>query len=297
MPPESHLSETKLAIAAWQLRAEVTFKNVKEILAKKNIKVLVLKGPHLANTVYDAPGDRPYGDLDILVSPPDFSAAADALLHNGYTPFIYADFTPEIQQDFKHWEFLSPWGLLVEVHRWLSGHDRYRVDSNGLFDRAVPFLFGETEALGLAGEDLLLHLCLHMGTSYFHAIERKHVLDIALLTGRQTVDWPVFLQRVKKASAKAIAYYSLLAARHLEGAVIADDVLRRLRPGKLRGWWLEKSINPASFPIYRFPEHGIKRIKMRLFLPLLDRPGQWIAVFGRMAVTKCRWVRRVIKGK
>ncbi len=90
-----------------------------------------------------------------------------------------------------------------------------------------PFHFGETEALGLATEDLLLHLCLHMGTSYFQVIERKHVADIGLLLKKRRVDWPVFLQRAKKAGAGAIAYYALLAARLQENAAVPDDVLEQ----------------------------------------------------------------------
>ena len=202
--------------------------------------------------------------------------AAALLLANGFEPFAYDTYTPEIQRDFKHWEYLSPWGILVELHRWLSGHDRYPVDSAGLFAACRKIHFRRNRRpWGLAAEDLLLHLCLHMGTSYFHVIERKHVSDIALLIKKQQVDWPVFLQRVKKAGARAIAYYALMAATMQEGASVPIDIMDKLRPGKLRRLWLGKNIDPRCFPIYRFPEHSIKRIKRRMLLPLMDKPGQW----------------------
>ena len=167
MNSDSQLYEANIAIAAQQLLAEVTFKNVRDLLAEKGIEVLLLKGPHLGNTVYDSPKDRLYGDLDILVRPEDFERATNVLLENGFKPFTFDTFTPEIRRDFKHWEFRSPWGILVELHRWLSGHDRYPLDSVGLFPRAEKFVFGETPAMGLGVEDLLLHLCLHMGSSFF----------------------------------------------------------------------------------------------------------------------------------
>jgi hypothetical protein len=292
---ESQPSGTKFAIAAQQLRAELTFRNVQKILAAKGIQVLVLKGPHLGNTVYNSPKERLYGDLDILVKPDDFEKVAAFLLENGFQPFAFDTFTPEIQRDFKHWEFHSPWGILIELHRWLSGHDRYPIDSEDLFKRAEKFIFGETEARGLACEDLLLHLCLHMGTSYFRVIERKHVVDISLLIKKREVDWPVFLRRVKKAGARSIAYYALMAAKLQDDAPVPVDVMRKLCPGRLRCLWLEKNIDPSRFPIYRFPEHSMKKIKRRLLLPLLDRPGQWAGFFWRMTVTKFRWISRVIR--
>jgi hypothetical protein len=296
MNPDSPLSETNLPIAIQQLRAEVTFKKVRDLLAENNIEVILLKGPHLGNTIYDSPKDRLYGDLDILVKPGDFGRAAAALLENGFKPFAYDTYTHEIQADFKHWEFISPWGVIVELHRWLSGHDRYAIENEGLFDRAETFLFAETKAQGLASEDLLLHLCLHMGTSYFHVIERKHVKDIALLSKKRAVNWPVFCKRVKKAGAGASAYYALLAAHLQESAVIPADVMRKLRPGKVRRMWLEKYIDPRGFPLYRFPEDPIKKIKKNLLLPLLDRPGQWLNFFVRTAGTKLRMVCRIVKG-
>jgi hypothetical protein len=289
------ITNTNLAIAAQQLRMELTFKNVQQILAEKGIQLLLLKGPHLGCTVYDSPKKRLYGDLDILVKPDDFEKTAALLLENGFEPFAFDRFTPEIQRDFKHWEFRSPWGIVVELHRWLSGHDRYPVDGGGLFARAEEFTFGETQARGLSCEDLLLHLCLHMGTSYFHVIERKHVADIGLLTNKRRVDWPIFIERVRKAGCRAIAYYALLAAKLQAGASVPADVARKLRPGKLRRLWLGRNIDPSSFPIYRFQGHSLKRIKRRMLLPLLDRPGQWSGFIFRTAGTKLSMVKRKLK--
>ncbi len=271
MNPNSPLSESNLPITVHLLRAEITFKKIRDLLTEKGIDVLLLKGPHLGNTIYESARERLYGDLDILVRPGDFERAAALLLDNGFTPFAYDTFSPEIQRDFKHWEFRAPSGLLVELHRWLSGHDRYPVDGEALFTRAETFRFGETEARGLASEDLLLHLCLHMGASFFSVIEPKHVLDIALLTRKRQLNWDVFVQRCLKFRLRAIAYYSLLAAKKQQQAEIPGMVFTRLRPGWLRRRWLERYLCPETFPIYRFPEQRLTQIKIRLLLPLIDR--------------------------
>jgi hypothetical protein len=295
MNSRTELSNLNLLISVQQLRAEATFRKVKEILEKKGIDVILLKGPHLGSTIYDSPKARLYGDLDILVRPRNFEAAATMLLENDFQPIAFDQFAPEVQRDFKHWEYRSPWGVTVELHRWLSGHDRFYVDGGGLFERAEPFCFGATPALGLGKEDLLMHLCLHMGTSYFQVIERKHVLDIALLIKKKQIDWPVFLSRAKRSGAMAIAYYALTAARLQEGAEVAEDVLKALRPGFVRRRWLEKYVDVRTFPIYRFPEHSIKEIKKNLLLPLMDKPGQWIKFIRRMVVVKLRMMVRKIK--
>lgn len=264
-----------LLIAAHQLKTEITYIMIKEILAPLGIDVLVLKGPHLGATVYESPKDRLYGDLDLLVKPQHFQAAAEALLANGFKPEAYKQFAIEVQEDFKHWEYKSPQGIIVELHRWLSGHDRYPLDLEGMFARAEKFVFGETEAWGLSTEDLLLHLCLHMGTSYFLVIEPKHIQDIALLTRKRGVDWADFMKRVKKAGARTVAYYALSSARRQQDAEIPDVVLHGLCPGFIRRRWIEKFINAGRFPICGIPAQGIGRLKRSLLLPFMDTPKQW----------------------
>jgi hypothetical protein len=293
----SDADDARFAIAACLIRAEVTFKKVRDLLADRNIEAILLKGPHLGSTVYESPKDRLYGDLDILVKPDNFEQAAALLQENGFKPFAFDSFTPEIQSDFKHWEFRSPWGVLVELHRWLSGHDRYSVDSDGFFARAEMFRFGETEALGLGTEDLLLHLCLHMGASFFYVIEPKHVLDIALLTCKRQVNWELFVERCRQFHMMTIAFYSLLAAKEQQQAEIPEMVFAQLRPGWLRCHWLDRYLCTETFPIYRFPEQRYAQIKMRLLLPLIDRFSDWPRYLLRLARVygKSLWQKRAVK--
>lgn len=278
----------RLAVAAHQLRCEAAFRKVKGIFSQLGIEIIVLKGPHLGNTIYENPWQRLYGDLDLLVKPRDFQPAAAALEKNSFKPLAFAGFNKRVQDDFKHWEYQSPQGIVVELHRWLSGHDRYPIAVDGLFARAESFTFGETAALGLGTEDLLLHLCLHMGTSYFQVIERKHIQDIALLIGKREVDWPMFMKRVGKAGAGTIAYYALSSAQLQRSAKIPDRVVKKLRPGFFRRWWIEKFIDASHFPVYRFPSQPIKMAKRKLIFPFMDRPSQWIRFVARIGNSKIK---------
>ncbi len=284
----------RLVIRAQQFRAEIAFGKTNEILGDAGIVPILLKGPHLGNTIYESPIQRTYCDLDLLVKPEDFSKAATVLAENGFQPLEFATFSPKVQDDFKHWEYRSPQGVTIELHRWLSGHDRFPIDWKGLFARAESFVFGETNALGLGTEDLLLQLCLHMGTSYFKVIEKKHILDIALLVKRRSVDWPSFLQRTDRAGARAIAFYCLKAAQLQHGASIPAGVLSRLRPGKVRRLYLEKHIDPGRYPIYRMDGDSIAKVKKRLLLPLMDKPSQWLRFLARIAWGKMRAGKQMI---
>ena len=125
--------------------------------------------------------------------------------------------------------------------------------------------------------------------------ERKHVLDIALHINKRPIAWPVFLQRVRKSGARAVAYYSLQAARRLDGAEVPQEVFKQLRPGFFRRFWLERHIDAGNFPMFRFPEWSINKAKRNLLLPLMDRPGQWGSFLRRMVVVKFRIVVRKIK--
>ena len=62
-------TEQSREVAVKQLIAEAEIGETQRILKGAGIDVLVLKGPHLANTVYEREADRSYGDLDLLVRP------------------------------------------------------------------------------------------------------------------------------------------------------------------------------------------------------------------------------------
>ena len=161
------------------------------------IDLLVLKGPHLAYTVWPVPTERVWCDLDILARPDQFDAAIEALTRQAFKqpPF---DRRPRASAPCYHNIALQgTYGFHLGLHRDLTPHGRYPVSIEDLFCRAETFWFLETEARGLAPADLLLHLCLHMMKSYFCAVERKHIRDIALVVTRRTIDWRLFLSNAE----------------------------------------------------------------------------------------------------
>lgn len=272
---------TLLTTVRTQLIFELVMKNVKRIVEEKNFSFIVLKGPHLGNTIYDDPVERLYCDLDLLVSPQDFFPVIDLLRSNGYKLTFEVGKRLWTQKEYYCWTVISPYGVAVEIHRDLAGHGRYRINIDGLFERSEPFKIGKIKLLGLGREDLLLHLCLHMIGSYFRNIEEKHVKDIALLTQKKKVNWDIFVERVTDARCSHGVYYALFAAKNQLHAEIPDDILQVLSPRGIRKRWLDSHLDPSVFPIYRFPNHRIGEVQARLGLMLMDRFRDWLPLLWR----------------
>jgi hypothetical protein len=174
----------------------------------------------------------------------------------------------------------------VEVHRAFAAHKRYPVDVEPLFSRAVPFRFGGVETLGLGPEDLLCHLSVHASKSDLFFIAQKHVRDVERVTRRARVDWKVLVERVEQAGCAAGAYYLLQAANRQFEAGVPSSVLEELRPRGVRRLWLDRYLNPSTFPIYRFPEHNTAQIQWRVAFPLIDNPWRWPGVAFRYSLAR-----------
>ena len=268
------------------LRMEVIFREISGFFSAANIPLILLKGPHLAHSYYDQPHDRPYGDLDILVRPRDFHLAARILKDNKLEYLNEGKRHIATTAQANHWVFRSRLGQLVELHRGFAGLERHRARLDEWFSRAEDFRYGQTPAKGLAAEDLLCHLCIHIGKSFFYYIERKHIHDLDMVVRKRKINWLIFLARCRETRSKIIAYYCLNAVRAQHGAAIPEDVLLKLCPGRLRRFWLEKHLDFGKFPIYRHDSKRIEHSRKRLALLLLDGVFSWIPF-----LIKAIWVK------
>lgn len=273
------------SVAHAQLAAEMTAKAAQEALSKVGIDVIVLKGPHLASEFYDDPSQRRYCDLDLLVKPPAFSRAIEALAARRFNVSPGLSSRRATMRDYYCAHLASPFGVSVELHRAFAGHDRYPVDLDGVFARATPFRLGSVQVLGLGAEDLLLHLCIHMAKSYFR-VEKKHVKDIALVMAKRPVEWRGFLDLVGRARCTAGAWYALNAAVEQYGAVVPEHVTSALAPAGLRRWWLDRFLMNSEFPICRRVNYGIGTVQLAVGLALMDRVDAWGPIALKYARTR-----------
>jgi hypothetical protein len=261
---------------AFPLLCRTTLEHIHAVLAPKGIRPVVLKGPHLAHTVYPRSDDRTWTDLDLLVAPAEFPAALEALVASGYGLAEPMPGRTATDLEGYHRELRSPIGVQVELHRDVAPHACWPVDIAAWMERAEPFRMDGVEALGLCPEDLLLHLCLHIVKSHFD-VEEKHFRDIERLLQARPIDWDSFLVQAGAARCRTGCYYVLLAARCLHEALVPSASLRRLRPGVLRRAWMDRQLVPGRFPVLRSPYPSRLRTALALHFPLLDRVRDWPA--------------------
>ena len=257
---------------------DITLSDISDLFTRDSIEFLVLKGPHLARIAYDEPYERSSCDLDILVRPDDFSRACEVLMKNKYEACIKN--TRRIRTIEAHYNlsFLGPYHVIVELHRDLAGHYRYPVNMEDIFSRSESLFIGDVNVRCMGINDLLLHLCIHMAKSYFKSIEYKHVQDIALLTRKHNLDWDLFLALAESCGCRCASYYALKAAYIQEDASIPPEVLKSLQPSLPRARWLERWLDPSTFPIYRYTDHSMPQVQIRVALPLMDRFSTWFRV-------------------
>lgn len=296
------LNDVRTRFHVHDLRMEAIFREISALFATANIPLILLKGPNLAHAYYDHPHERPYGDLDILVRPRDFLSAAKILSKNKFECLEEEEGHVATTAQTNHWGFRSRFGQLIELHRGFAGLERHQASLQEWFARAEDFHYGQTPAKGLAPEDLLCHLCIHIGKSFFYFIEKKHIVDLDVVIRKREINWRIFLARCRETKSKAIANYCLNAVRLQHGTVVPEDVMLKLRPSWLRRVWLERHLDVSKFPIYRYHSKGLEHARRKLTLPLLDGVVSWVTFLGRAAgvksldiVLRVGWVRRAWK--
>ena len=294
------LADLKTRFHVHDLRMEAIFREISALFSAANIPLILLKGPHLAHSYYDRPHERPYGDLDILVLPQDFPAAARILEENRFELLENDEDNLATIAQTNHWGFRSRFGQLIELHRGFAGLERHQASLQEWFARAEDFNYGQTPARGLATEDLLCQLCIHIGKSFFYFFERKHIIDLDVVIRKREINWQAFLARCRETKSRAIAYYCLRAVTLQQGTTIPEDVMLKLKPSWLRRVWLERHLDVGKFPIYRHYSKGLEHARRKLTLPLLDGVVAWIPFLARAGGVKSMdillrvgWVRKV----
>lgn len=136
--------------------------------AERDIDVLPLKGPVLAETLYGDVTMRSSDDLDLLVRREDFQRAEMLLSDLGFVARSSAD-------DY-HRKFLRE-GLMVELHFGVASPRSFPFDSDGVWHRTRFGRFRDQPICVMSDDDLVLFVCLH---GLKHGFSRLiWILDIA----------------------------------------------------------------------------------------------------------------------
>ena len=231
-------------VVAGHMAAEAAYGDVSRMLGSRGIDCIVLKGPHLNAEYYSDSSRREYTDLDLLIRPDQFDNAVASLLDGRLTPTR----GPEGRYVCG---FNSPHGWPVELHKAFESYELFHVNYEALFERAEIFQFGTESAMGLASEDLLLHLIMHAAKSHFRQIGLKHVEDIAVVV-RCSIRWDVFVKRAQEFRCSSASWIFLSAAAAICAADIPPDVLGQLQPSWLRRKWLGLWLSLKTYPLFKW---------------------------------------------
>jgi Uncharacterised nucleotidyltransferase len=197
------------------------------------IPVIVLKGAYLAEVVYADRALRPMLDMDFLIRATDLPRAETKLLEMGYGRLEQPDYDVNYATHHHLQPFVKPVGVKIELHRTI-GHSAgaFNIDVEGLWQRARPAAIADVEALTLAPEDLLLHLCLHASFDHQFLFGLRPFCDLseAIRHHRDHIDWEQVQYRARQWGVGKYIYLMLYLARELLAADVPGGVLDTLKP-------------------------------------------------------------------
>jgi hypothetical protein len=149
------------------------------------------------------------------------------------TPYLL-DVLPEV---VKHLPLFVKGGAAgIEIHWNITDlFQTYSIDPSDLWRQPVPFRVGDTHALGLGTEHLILHLCAH--ASYQHRFEfgLRPFCDVAETIRRHgdVIDWPLLATQARQWRWSRGIAATLELARDFVGAEVPDSLLDALAPAPM----------------------------------------------------------------
>lgn len=235
----SRLAAAHAAAAEGNARRFEQLAGILALLDGVGVPVAVLKGPVLAEHVYEHPALRAMNDLDLLVPRAHLPAAERLLIGLGYGPEEAWRPSVEWACEGSHnlWEFWKDGASGVDVHWTLENPGApFEIDIAGVWERARPARLVGREVPALAVEDFLLHLCLHAGYQHGFMAPFRCYCDIGLLVARSPgLDWDRLAERAVEWRAGRIVFAALSVAARLTGADVPPQPLGALRGRTLDG--------------------------------------------------------------
>ena len=227
--------------------------NLLEVFSKAGIKLILLKGSHLAQFVYQDIGLRPMSDIDILVEKKDVDQAEGLLFQNAYDykelnqatyDWYKEHFNVEGRANIIKWckanmhqllPFSNPRGIKkLEIHKTIDRvNSPFSIDMVELWKRSRAVQIKRLHTSVLSPEDLLLHLSLHVSHQHkLSAFRLRPFCDIAAVISHyeQEIDWNKVQIRAHEWGAEKYIYISLLLSQEILGARVPDRMLHALKP-------------------------------------------------------------------
>ena len=201
----------------------IAYKALEEVLRKfdgEQIKVILLTGAALAETVYDNISQRPMGDIDLLIRQEDF-VKADKCLHR-------LEYNLESGSN-AHYIKKTPPVSLLDIHTRIWYLDKSEIDNVWKNGRQIEI--SKHKTLVLAPEDMLIYAAAHPSVHHGH-LKKTSLADIAriLKTYGQEINWDRLIRKIKKYNLQIPLFYAFSYTCKFTQARISTRVLNAIRP-------------------------------------------------------------------
>ncbi len=256
------------------------------------VRFMLLKGAALTGWVYPWDAPRLGGDLDLLITPSDAGLVGTVLagLAGEQDKFPGRPHLRRLAYE-RSFQVRSPVPVELDVHQGLTYPMLYRIDNEGLWQRALPHpSFGMAALCIPCPEDLLLHLAIHAVHDLKHW--SRHDVDAAMLIANEPIDWQRLSERARQWGA-GIGLYLLLERLVLGLACpVPEGVLTGLRPGAATLAMTRRILGSAA------PEPGgwtpgaarLRQLTAQLWLTR----GAWAALRFQLGYAQARVLDRLV---
>ncbi len=256
------------------------FKKTGEILAafrRQGIKILVFKGPVLAELLYPDIGLRPITDVDILVAREDLPAADRILQELNYTaPFAIKDFSSLQANPYRNsLMYTDPQGTPRFVHLYWHLLNLFPFEQEvlgkftmkNIWQSATTVYVDEVPALTLADTHQVIYLCLHaFQHAYTPGMLLYDLFKFLQLKG-SSLDWDFLARESFSLGLDRYVYFGLELVYEVFGVPVPQECLVKLKPKKL-------SIFERRF-LKGFIKHGFYGRQVNLGLVTMGMNEKW----------------------
>jgi hypothetical protein len=227
LPPAAmrSLSESAARAVASNMVVDLDLGRAAVALREASIRVLALKGPGLARTIYAQPALRPYDDIDLSVHGADHERVAAVLDGAGFSEIPRSRNSATRSRDFVS----NTTHTLVEIHGDLL--------ETGLPPRCEAERWRRALAIpGLAGvemlapADQLVHLSFHAHKHGFNRLIWLKDIDLVVREAGASLDWDLVESASRREDLRPSVWLALGFARAMLGTPVPATVLRSLRP-------------------------------------------------------------------
>ena len=208
-----------------------TLAPIVEILAAQEIRLVLLKGAALIETVYPH-GTRLLNDFDILIQRCNYERVTTAFVEAGFSK-RFREGTTEVSELENYHQIgltrrVGETMLSVDLHWLLYPTDRAfcQIDTPTLMSRSRRIRFGATSTFVLSAEDMFVH-CASQLVNDELSVSYQRMGDIYAMA-KSSLSWESTVEIASRAGAAGATHFALSVSSML-GANVPSWAFRELR--------------------------------------------------------------------